>query len=1462
VTKRGRIVLASSAVLFALFAIVMAALVATLQTTFGQEQIRQLILSSLEGRVNGSIYLGRIESGLLTGVTVDSFAIRGPDDSLFISTGRVKLRYDIRDLFDRRLLIRASKVEKPYVHIKQHTDGQWNFRRIFKSQRSTPLAKQRRGLADYIILESTEVNDGTFILTLPWRPPRWARGAVRDSIIQYELSRDDIDIRRADTGFSRTWLWHDIDGVVARVRLADPDSAERVFEVEKLRVTEVDPPFRFNYLRGTVRQLGDSVWIDVPKFDLPASTGRGKGKIVWGSNLPIRYAFDIVGDSVSMRDIAWIHPSLPTTGVGRTKFRMRNNPRNLHHMEYTLTEMDVRTHRSHLTGAMTFELGADTLIVKDVALGLSPVNFDLLRVLNQGPFPYDWQGDITGTVRASGGNLARFKVEEANLTFADANVPGAVARGRAKGELNIFNPSLAEFHGLEVEAETVDLRTFQYLNKDFARLQGTVAGRVVLDSSWLDVRFRDAEIWHRHDDSPFMDSPRSRVTGSGRVTWGEEYLTYDLELQGDSIAMTTIRRSYPTIPLHGMFAGPIRVKGQSPALQVTTTLSGPGGTVTYDGLVDVSLPTYGAKGKGTFRNLDLRAFAIGADTSTKTTRAASGSVVGSVTGAVTGVIMGSITGSIMGAASRAAVRAATRAATQDTVLSVQRTTFVSTLSKRKLPQSALQGSFFVDVSGDSLATLTGSADVEIQRASRVGAAELLPSFARVRFNDGVAFVDTLSLATEQATADASGSVSLVRGERGALAYVLSFTSLIEIDRLLGRPQSAQGVGGALTVEGAITGSYDSLDVEGQIRAKNVAYKAFRIARAHGDFSIDNAFHAPAGFVKLTADTVGVRMVAFDSASASLQIDGLRRMSYRVRGVGRNGIRTDGTGDIVVSDTATIFNVSSAGLAIDSINTYLLSAPTSVVLTPRRISTDSLMLTRRNGGTIALRYFQIAGDSLRGSLHTSSLHLAVLQLLGFDITELEGTIAAQVDLHGTTREPRAIGAVRVVDGSAVFPQLGARLIRINGNISLEGDTVHVKELTAETQPDREHHGRLTLDGTIAFSQFDNPVFALRAVAKNFRAVEKRGLASLDLSTSTPLTLSGPYSAAIVQGGILVDRGSIYIPELIRKRVIDLKDPELYDVIDTTTEQDRRLLPETPSEFVKNLRLENVGVTIGDDVWLRSAEANIKLDGSLTVQGGTRAEGGEQLALLGELRATRGIYRLNVVPLVQPTFEVENGVIRFYGSANLDPTINITAIHTVRKPQQSVINQDIRIRATIGGTLPAPTLTLSSADNLPLSQSDLLSYLITGEPAFALDYTTRTYVNQLTAVVIRSAGNALSSAIPRSVFDVVELQTPGARGANNAQTQAENPTLYNLLNTRAILGKQLNNNLFLNLSTGFCAENFGNNLGVRLEYRFKRTYRLLFGLEPGSSELTCTRGTNRSVQQTPPQFGFDFFRTWRF
>lgn len=1378
----------SLAVVVLLIVLAMGGIVVVMQTNFGHEKVRSMLVSTLKERVNGSVHIGRVSQGFLNGVTVDTLAIRGPDDSLFLSTGRVTLKYSLRDIWSRNLQIRASSVHHPYVHLKQYEHGDWNFKKIFRKDAKKNITKTQENMVDHILIESTKINDGTFILTLPWRPQAWAKGAVRDSIINYELARDDIDIRRDGEYFTRTWKWEKASGTLVRARLANPDSAERIFEVSDFTAYEHDPPFAFSNIEATVKQLGDSIWIDARRFELPNSSGKGSGKIVWGSGLPIRYDITVNSDSLALQDFTWIHPSLPETGGGRAKLQIRNNPSNLHLMQYIISDMDVRSERSHLLGAMTFELGADTLAVRNVNLDLMPVNFDLLRRLNRGPFPLDWQGDLTGKIKASGGNLARFKVEMADLTFADANVPGAVASGRADGMLNIFDPAFTEFKGLNLELSTLDLRTLQYVNKDFAVLKGTVSGRAVLDSSWLDVRFSNAELFHH-----YKEMETSRVTGNGRITWGEQYFRYEVALDADSLALGTIRESYPLIPLKGKYAGPITVSGELPNLDLNIELVGKDGAFTYSGSTDMALPLLGYKGSGVFNGFNLK-----------------------------GVVGG-----------------------------------------EKFPTSSLNGNYTVDAVGDTILNMFGKVNVDINR-SKLGSADVAPSIARIRLSNGYAVFDTLALNSDNATISAVGSVAMLYGLDGKLNYSASAQSLAKVLKDFNR--TSPDVDGAVNVVGTVSGALDSVDVDGRITVDKGKFAGYSASVADVDFSIDNVLHRPSGYA--TASSGVVNSVengseVFSNMVASLQIFGKNKGSFRIKVARSNRVTAEGIGDVDLLDSSTAITFTSAELMVDSANTYLLSAPTAVVISNNRITVDSLMLGRRTGGSIALRNFHFAEDSLSGALRTAPLDLAVLELLLPSIRATKGTIEAAIDLHGTPKDPKAVGAIRIDKGSVFVPGTGVSYEKVKSYISFDGDTVRISELTAET--DRDRKGMLSVVGTIALdSGMSDPSFSIQAVATNLRAIDKRGLATLDISTEQPIRLTGSLSRAVVRGGFSVVRGTIYIPDVVKKRVVDLNDPELADLIDTSGSNIEQQALSERSSFIRNLRLENVDVVIGDEVWLRSSEANIKLGGSLTVlHGSAIGDTKEPFTLQGELQAVRGTYRLNVVPLIQPTFEVESGTIRFYGSNSLEPTLNITAVNTVRKPQQSVTQQDIRIRANIGGTLATPSLTLSSADNLPLTQSDLLSYLITGEPAFALDYTTRTYVNQLTAVVIRSAGNVLTSAIPRSVFDVVEIQTPGAQDEN--QARIDNPTLYNLLNTRAIFGKQLKKNVFLNLSTGLCAENFANNLGFRLEYRLNARYRFLFGLEPGSSELTCSRsvaGGSRSVQQTPPQFGLDLFKTWRF
>jgi hypothetical protein len=1397
-STRRRIVMGSALVLATIILIVAALVVSVTRTDYGQAQVRKYVQSWISGKVRGTFYVGRISGGLFGGVTIDSIEIRDEKDSLFLATGRVRVRYDMRDLLDSRILLSHIDAERPLVRLVEHEDGSWNYQHIFPSGPSKPRGATR-AFGDFIVIDSADVHGGSVVLGLRWHPAAALRGYRRDSVIAHALgsltrvapgNQWRTEIRRTSEGFSHIYRFTDLNASLSYARIADPDAAGRLFRIATASLSSSDPPLTVRRIAADVRHVGDSIWIDSPGFELAASKGRvPSGKLVWGGGVPMRYDFHIVGDTVSLSDIAWVYPTLPTSGGGRLDLYI-NNVRHPHIIDYAVKRMDVRTTGSRLIGDMTYGVGGPVLLLTDVSLRGAPLDFALIRVFNGKPLPLPWKGQLTGFLKAAGGPLNSFRIDDTRFSFADGNVPGAVSRASARGFVDILEPAFTVFHGLDVNIETLDLRTMQALSPAFLALKGTVSGATRLDSLWLDARFSNADLVH-HDAA----LPTSRVTGSGRITTHDTFMSYDMDLQATPVSMTTLARSYPDIPLRGNYAGPVRIRGEPANLSVETTLTGAGGTIAYNGTVDSNLPTYGAHGAGTVENLDMRAL----------------------------------------------------------------------LENPKAPATKLAGDYSIDFVGDSLVVGTGT--IAGSMKGTVDKLAISSSRASVRLDNGVARIDTLVVSSDVAHANASGSVGLISGMEGLLRFNVSIDSLADVKRYVGRsnPAPFDSLQGALRVTGELSGTKDRLALEGTMSGRELNISGRTVERIAGTFALGGLPDNPAGKISFTADTIRAGAFGFTALNATADVASATSASFNAMVTSEGGVVANVGGAARRSGDTTFVSVDSGSVRVSGGNSYVMEAPAHAMLVPGGGSLDSLMLRHSTTARLAIRDVRLTGDSVRGNLRTDSVDLGVLEAFVPGFQNARGSLVANVDVRGTVKQPVIDGQFRVKNGAGTLVNFGLALQAVNADVLLERDTVFIQRMFAETVRDRR--GTLGVQGFVSLQEYTNPVFALRAQARNFHIVEKPGLASLDISTDEDLTLTGPYRRATVTGAVRVDRGTIYIPELLTKQIVDLSDPEFAGIVDTLLARDRKLLPETPSEFARNLTLENVAVNIGDAVWLRSSEANVKLGGSLNVTLGRSPQTGErsQLALEGTLNAVRGTYRLTLVdPFVQPTFDVESGTLRFFGTPDVNPTLDIRAIHTIRQPTQRSANlRDIRVRVTIGGTLARPTLTLDNPDNLPLSQSDLLSYLITGEPGLALDNTSGQYRSQLASFALRYGGNLLTSAIPRNLVDIVEIQTGRINDASAAQQN--DPYLYSLLNSRAIVGKQIGNNWFLGLSTGLCfvnANNFKDNFGLKLEYRFNSIYTAQAGIEPGSSDVTCARNAPQIQQQTPRQLGVDFFRTWRF
>src|ERR687895_1947506 len=223
--KRRRLVALVSALVLVVVALaVFGVIVGVTRTSRGRETLRAVIEDQITSRMRGGkLHLGRLSGNLITGLTIDTIAIRDADDSLFFSAGRTTLVYDPRDLLDRRITIRRLESEHPWVHVKQYENGQWNYKRLFRRGPMRLLERPGPRFGDYIVIDSSRLHDATFLLTMPWHPADSLRGARRDSAIAVRLAQAGRPYRRAGRHFTHTRTWKNAYVVAPRMRIADPD---------------------------------------------------------------------------------------------------------------------------------------------------------------------------------------------------------------------------------------------------------------------------------------------------------------------------------------------------------------------------------------------------------------------------------------------------------------------------------------------------------------------------------------------------------------------------------------------------------------------------------------------------------------------------------------------------------------------------------------------------------------------------------------------------------------------------------------------------------------------------------------------------------------------------------------------------------------------------------------------------------------------------------------------------------------------------------------------------------------------------------------------------------------------------------------------------------------------------------------------------------------------------------------
>ena len=1455
--------------------------------SFIERFIRNRIQKLVEGKVRAGarVALGRITGNFLSAITMDSLEIRDDEDSLVFRSGPVTARYSARNLVAGRWVFDELQVERPVLVLRQHVNREWNYDRILIRTPGPPKPGPdvRSGLL--------RLRGGSTRISLPWTPESWLAPHVRDSLVAARVKAGTL--ARTAEGMVAVYRWTAVSGEARSLDASAPGRDGGSVNVTGLDADEQFPPFSLRDVRGTVRWFRDSVTVAIGGM----RAGRTRGTAVGVARFdrtggPARLDFRVKLDSLAFADIAWIAPSVPKEGGGRGMLRVHTDAADARLIHYTLSEAELRSGGTRVQGAMTFGVGQPQLRLTDVALTLEPLATKEIENFLGYPLPLGLTGAFRGAVKAGGGPFDKFVLEEAAVSFVDTRAPRTTVPLKAHGIFDLSVPGKAGYRGLAVEAPRLEAPFVAALFPKAKLARGVAGMTAVLEARGDSLWVRDLRATYDR-----KGVATSRITGRVALHRGTNGVDgYDARLKADSLRLTALLTD-SALARVGALAGGITARGDVEHVRVTTDLAGPAGAIVSD------LAVHFAPGQVVSGTVSLHDVAVRfADKGAAVTADAHLRVdlKGDSLPVMTGLVAVDLDSTLVGAARLSAgslrVHLANGRARVDTL----------TLDAGVL---RLAGSGGLGLARGVADTLRLSLRADTLEALREA---MRPLVGRRRPADSAAFTrfvwdDTVRGAFASQAA-LTGRVDSLRFDLGAAlrgfrvgttrtdSGLLVASGLLREDTLTGTATLTLGRStlgsqaldrARATAEAFGPGRYGLVWDASASKGFDALSGRARIATTGDTISVD----LDSLFAHFGADTVRLQfptrltsangLTAIDSANLEVGKGGRLFLTGRLTDSARvSGVLRLEDFPLVVQDSAAQVPPRATALlnarvelsgtrhapriegVVDAVDVKLLGTAAgamrvSAEYAGERLTTSMTIDEGRDGSIVfagdlpvnlALTTVprRLKDEPLVGTLRSDSLRLGFLKRLLPAFSEVGGVLRAEVNVGGRLERPLLEGTVGLDSGQFVSRELGVQLRDVSTRVDLRNDSILVQRFTARGE--RRAADALTLSGFAFIPDTGVGAIDVRLRANQFAAFRSIRLGRFDLNGE--VHLSGTRDAASLDGDVEVYDAVGYIGSRFIKPVeasrLGLDGPDDAD--------SARAAAARPPSFLQRLRervaIGDLSLRLGDNVRLRSEDANVVLGGEIRASGHL-----DDVALSGDLLARRGIYRLNL-GLVSRTFQVDSGRVTFFGPLANSPALDITTSYLVRLESRD----QVRIRAQILGTAAVPRIVLSSDDQAGASDTELLSLLIFGAPSFALSgqnaSALRSVQNALAPTLGGVAERALSSVLPGVDMVRVTMATQG-----DVQGGDQNNGL--LAGSSITAGQQLGDRVFISVNTGIgkraaCSEvsDFTPWFGLSIEYRLGPASWLQASMDPGSQ---CSR---TSTAGAATQFGIDLFREFRF
>jgi len=1455
--------------LVGLLACFLGALNALVSTHAGRTLLARVASTAVEHAVAGTITVGEVRGSLLTGVVLTDVRLIDPDSTLVAWLPRAELGYNLIDFAAGRIVLLEVHLDKPVINIVQHASGTTNFAELLKlnvkdTVKTRPLGPA--GPRSLILLRNVQIDDGSLTLRLQ------KHGEVTSTNEEIEYSGED--------GRYRLRRFEHLNARLAALRIQSPREKGIRIDILRLATEASDPHMSIVDAQGRVTIDGRTLDADLRRVRFPATQFAARGTVQWPRDT-VLWNLAMRADSATLRDLRFLDPRFPDGAVLHGGVTVVSHGGRL--LEIQLRPLDLTYGSGRLTGHVTAFSAADSglvalrqgdLLSRDLSLELARPFLDTLPLA----------GRLTGQTIVDG-PMSALKIET-SWSFRDSLVPGwPESQIQGKGTVNLAGHDLG-FQPFAVETGRIDVGTVRNIVPAFD-LQGELDAVGTLTGTLKNVTFSGTL---RHHDG---DRPVSVIRGVVGLDSRGVILGVFADVGADSLALAGLTGRIEGFPLRGSLQGTIRLNGNLAALDTHADVAmlGGGGAVRGDGTlvlgVPRSLPVYGAR-KFTLhaQDVNLQRWMVRNGPPSRLTFTATGSVEGDSVSPPVGAFSAALApslfaGSIIDSGATTVHFADGRM--QVDSLRVQQPGLVThgsgAVGWRRPDKGTLVFNFDADSLSvlDSLVTWIAGASLNAPTPE-----DKLRGSAQVRLTlEGA--LDSLSLGADAHVAALRWRQWRLPKGQGSIAYQPGPLPRFEIEAdidSLGYGRFGFGAAAAHA-----RGTRDSLTWFARSRVGDLgAFLAGgRYLRPGGAAAGKGG--GGGGTQHLAVDSLAVLLpsgVWFLEHPTELAFgDSVLHVDSTVLSNPGGGGRVALAGDVPprgpIRAQVTLDSFPLAGIyalmqedtaAVAGVVTALVSARGSRA-TP--LYTSTFALAHPSFGSFAAPFMDgsidYRGRRLNGEVHlwregeqilnvtahlpldlalvpvkqrqlpdtlsvqarADSVDLGVLAAVTTTVQQVQGIFNADLGIGGTWEAPQLRGGLQIGHAAVTLPTLNVRYTNLNGSISLRGDTIHVDSIGAVSE-----RGHAQVSGYLRLERLTKPLLALNINTAEFKALDLRGY--LTLTASGRVTLTGPVFGATLSGRGMVTSGVLHFADLVNKRVVNLDEPWVQDLIDTSLIRVQRLGPEFQSLFFDSLQVKNLQLTMGEDVWLRSNEANIQLTGSLTVN-----KVNNNYLLSGTLQAPRGTYRLIVGPVTRE-FVVSQGSVRYFGTPDLDAELDIKATHVVHPLPGPGQNSEIPVRAHITGTLRLPRLTLES--DYAYTQTELLSYLISGKPSFELGTDQGAFVRG-------AAASLVAGELERTVvsdlgvpLDYLEIR-PG---------DVTNP----FSGAQVAAGWAIGDKTFVVVNAGYCAKThqtrWTNTLGATVQYRFSPEWRTEAGFEP---LRTCSGDWDPYMQAAPRQVGFDLF-----